>query len=202
MFRNGSEIITPVPVVLKPHDVALLLKVIAIENRSDSQESDHAYAPIPLRRIAEAARISLSEVHGFRTRALSIGLLRSQGERRVNRTGLMELLTHGVRWVFPASHGGLVRGIPTAHAAPPLSNHLVRGSDPPPVWEHPEGNERGIALSPLYPKVPEAALLDPEYYELLALTDALRSSDTRTRERNLAQTLLQERLERKNMDAF
>jgi len=37
-----------------------------------------------------------------------------------------------------------------------------------------EGNGPGIALHPLYPSVPEAALRNPALGELLALFEALR----------------------------
>jgi hypothetical protein len=47
-------------------------------------------------------------------------------------------------------------------------------------------------LLPLYESVPEAALEDPQFYELLALFDALRAGQAR--ERKLAAELLGERL--------
>lgn len=43
------------------------------------------------------------------------------------------------------------------------------------------------------PSVPEAALRDEKLYALLALFDALRSGQAR--ERNLAQSMLEERLQ-------
>ena len=45
-------------------------------------------------------------------------------------------------------------------------------------------------ITPLYPKVPQAAREDAQLYELLALTDALRVG--RPRERQLASDLLKE----------
>ena len=63
---------------------------------------------------------------------------------------------------------------------------------PATVWPHAEGPVRGIALIPLYPSVPAAALRNPALYENLALFDALRMG--RARERNLATTFFEERL--------
>jgi hypothetical protein len=54
---------------------------------------------------------------------------------------------------------------------------------------------RGIALTPLYKTVPEAAKRDSLLYERLALIDAIR--DGRARERNLAEKELKNSLQRK-----
>jgi len=87
----------------------------------------------------------------------------------------------------------VTRGMPTAHAAPPLSEEIM-GDDLPPVWPDPEGTVRGETLEPLYRTVPMAARNDPQLYELLALVDAIRIG--RARERNLAEKHLKERLEK------
>jgi hypothetical protein len=52
----------------------------------------------------------------------------------------------------------------------------------PPVWPYAEGPLRGIAFSPLYKNVPQAALRDSKLYELLALVDAIREGRARERE--------------------
>ncbi len=77
-----------------------------------------------------------------------------------------------------------MRGMPTAHAAPPLNGLIQQGSEPPPVWPTPNGTIRGTEFSPLYKNLPEAARRDPKLYELLALVDAIR--DGRAREREIA----------------
>lgn len=197
---------TPTPVILKPQDVALLLKLIVIENRSNGgggvTSGDESFSIPPLRQLAEATGISLAEVHNSLVRIRAVGLLMVNRGPHVNRRGLIELVTCGLRWIFPPSRGGLVRGIPTSYAAAPLADQLILGSDPPPVWAHPAGNERGVAFSPLYPKAVEAALQDPDFYELLVLADALRSNETRARERNLAQAFFRERLERRTKNVL
>jgi|SRR5208282_1265117 len=100
------------------------------------------------------------------------------------RENLKEFLIYGVKYAFPVHRGGIVRGVPTAHAAPPLKQHFAESFDPPPVWPDAEGSVRGVEFSPLYRNVPEAARRDPKLYELLALVDAIR--DGRTREREIA----------------
>jgi hypothetical protein len=75
-------------------------------------------------------------------------------------------------------------------------NRLIAASkEPIPVWPHPEGKKRGIALAPLYETVPEAALRDHALYEKLALVDALR--DGRVRERKLAEQEFKKLLRKK-----
>jgi hypothetical protein len=51
---------------------------------------------------------------------------------------------------------------------------------------------RGQAIEPLHPKIPEACLRDKKFYELMALTDALRVG--KAREHHLAVKLLKERI--------
>ncbi len=86
----------------------------------------------------------------------------------------------------------MTRGMPTAWAAPPLSEQIAAGDEPPPVWPDPEGEARGIAFEPLYRSAPKAAKRDRALYEMLALVDALR--DGRARERQLAAKELKARL--------
>jgi hypothetical protein len=100
------------------------------------------------------------------------------------RESLKEFLIHGVKYAFPVHRGGLVRGMPTAHAAPPINRQIAESSDLPPVWPDAEGTIRGLEFSPLYKNVPSAARRDPKLYELLALVDAIR--DGRAREREIA----------------
>lgn len=68
------------------------------------------------------------------------------------------------------------------------------GEDPIPVWPYAEGDQRGLALEPLYRSVPQSLAEYPDviFYELLVLIDAIRSA--RVRERNIAIKLLREKI--------
>ena len=165
---------------LKPQDLLVLLKLAA------QPEGDHSYP-----RLADALSMSASEVHASVRRAAQSGLLQLPA-RTVNRRALLEFLEHGVKYVFPAERGGVTRGLPTSHAAPPLSRHFRASSELPPVWADPEGTLRGEQLEPLYRSVPKAARADPELYEWLVLVDAVRAG--RARERELAVKELRSRL--------
>ena len=111
------------------------------------------------------------------------------------KANLKEFLIHGVKYAFPVHRGGLVRGIPTGYAAPPLNQQIAGLSEPPPVWPDPEGTVRGLEFSPLYKNVPVAARRNPKLYELLALVDAIR--DGRAREREIAIRELTARIDEK-----
>ena len=87
----------------------------------------------------------------------------------------------------------LYRGVPTAWAAPPLSNEIVQIDELPPVWPAADGEVRGLALEPLHPTAPGLAGSDPWMYEMLALIDGIRIGDARVR--RVAKDLLRVRLE-------
>lgn len=169
--------------ILKPQDVVILLKLVALGPQ-----------PWTYQRLAVELSISQSEVHAGVKRAVAARLMSnaSSGDGRPILPALEEFVLHGVRYAYPPDRGELARGMPTGYAAPPLNAVIVQPDEPPPVWPYAEGSVRGYSLSPLYPTVPAAAARDPKLYELLALVDALR--DGRARERNLAAKELASRL--------
>jgi len=164
---------------LKPQDVMLALK-LSLSNGADG------YVP-----LSNSLGISVSEIHAGVKRLTDARLL-VPGTKRIRRQLLRELLLHGVAYVFPAHLGAVVRGMPTAWAAPPFGGKIVGGAQLPPVWPDPEGEVQGEALEPLYKSAPAAARRDPALYDLLALVDAFRIG--RARERSIAAEGITERL--------
>jgi hypothetical protein len=168
--------------MLRPQDIVVLLKLSLEKGR-----------PTYLR-LANELHLYPSEVYASIKRARISHLVQGAAhEERLNRTGLLEFLMHGIRYVFPAEKGSLTRGVPTGYAAFPLKKHIAPDGDPVPVWPYAEGAVRGYSFSPLHKNVPKAALEDARLYELLALVDAVR--DGRARERELAGRELKLRLE-------
>ena len=102
----------------------------------------------------------------------------------------MEFLQYGIKYVFPQQPGAIVRGVPTAHSAPPL-NALIQ-SEEKYVWPSGKGIARGQSIVPLFSSVIDAVKIDPFFYELLALVDTLRVG--RTREREIAIKELKKRI--------
>ena len=130
--------------------------------------------------------ISASEIHASVGRLQECGLLGS--ERIPHKRNLMEFLLGGLRYVFPfRSSGTIVRGIPTAWAAP-IAKEVFAIDGAAPVWETPDGEAVGPSYAPLYPSVPKAALRSRRLYDLLALFDLLRGG--RIRERTWARDKL------------
>lgn len=130
--------------------------------------------------VAAELDLSASGVHRSLERADQAGLYDAR-RRKVNRAGLLELLAHGARYVFPAVRQGDARGIPTAWAAPPLVSRLSSSQQAVPVWPYAQGEVRGIGLEPLHPRVPKAVSRDRRLGESLALFDAIRIGNARER---------------------
>ena len=167
--------------VLKPQDILVLLKLVAINT------SDWSYNS-----LANNLAMSPAEVHAGIKRCAVARLFDPQRNAPI-RNALLEFLVHGVKYAFLPDRGALTRGVPTGYAAPPLNSIIVQTNDPPPVWPSPEGTTRGYEFSPLYKSVPKAVANDAALYELLVLVDAIR--DGRARERDLAVRELTKRLE-------
>jgi hypothetical protein len=172
---------------LLPQDIVVVLKLLISRRQT----------------YAELGRnLSLSSSQAFRSvdRAELARLLEPPAIRPIgfvglspNRGNLKEFLIHGVKYAFPVHRGGLVRGMPTAHAGPPLHEFFGESFDPPPVWPDANGTTRGTEFSPLYKNAPQAAGRDLKLYELLALIDAIR--DGRAREREIAVRELTSRID-------
>lgn len=120
--------------------------------------------------IADRLDISLSTAHQAVQRLIDAGLADEQ--RRADRQALLKFLLNGVRFAFFANLGPEVRGVPTSHSAPPLSDEIV--SDNQVVWPSAEGSVRGSAIAPLYPGAPALEARAPDLYRALTLVDALR----------------------------
>lgn len=133
--------------------------------------------------------ISASEISESLNRSAIAGLI-AKDKKRLMNMAILDFLEHGLRYVYPQQPGARVRGLPTAHAAAPLNQEII--SNEPYVWPYGEGTVRGESIEPLHPKLPEACLKDPFFYEFMALCDALRVG--RARERNLAIDILKKKL--------
>ncbi len=163
---------------MRPQDIVILLKIATFGQRSWQNKE-----------LAESLGISASEVSESLHRSRQAGLLASD-KKQLMINALLEFLEHGFKYIFPQQPGALVRGVPTAHSAPPLDKHI--NGDEIFVWPAATGVMRGQAIEPLHPGVPKACLADPSLHELLALVDALRVG--RMREQQLAIEELRKRI--------
>jgi hypothetical protein len=170
--------------VLRPQDLVVLLRL----------SLEHGASPT-YAALGSELGLTASEVHAGLERATIAQLARKDkaGKASVVRDALRLFVQHGARYSFPATRGGMTRGMPTGYAAPPLKDKIVQPSEPVPAWPHKNGTVRGVAFYPLYPTVPDAASRNPALYELLVLFDAVRGGSPR--ERALALEMLDERLQ-------
>ncbi|MFH4969334.1 hypothetical protein V8G61_14105 [Gaetbulibacter sp. M240] len=163
---------------MSPQDIVVLLKIITYANQPWYQDQ-----------LAQALQISQSEISKSLARSKFAGLIDNSG-KKVFKMALFEFLQYGIRYVFPEQPGALVRGVPTAHSALPLSQRIV--SEEHYVWPYGKGKIRGQAITPLYPSVVDAVQNDEKLHELLALVDALRVG--KAREKEIAVQALKDRI--------
>ncbi len=145
---------------MRPQDIVILLKIIALGDQDWY-----------LKDLAAQLNISNSEVSESLHRS-AIGGLINDDKKTIQRQELLEFLVYGVRYVFPAIEKKLARGMPTAFSASVLSEEFV--VENPYVWPAKGFSTKGISIAPLYHTVPQACKNDAAFYDLLALTDALR----------------------------
>ena len=148
-----------------------------------------------VRNLEAMTGISKSEISASLKRSISVGLAvldRKTKFPRANNRALKEFIEYGLKYVFPADPGKIMRGIPTSFAAPIMAGKLMSAGDVINVWPDPTGKEKGQSIQPLFKSVPRAVKQDPELYKLLALVDAIRLGNAR--ESKIAIELLEESL--------
>ena len=115
--------------ILKPQDVVILLKLVAIGKKEWSYS-----------RLAGNLWMSPSEVHAGVKRIIKARLASVQQDRVIpNVRNLEALLVHGVPYVFIPELGEVTRGMPTGYAGPALSHFFQASGDFPPIWPDPDG---------------------------------------------------------------
>ena len=162
---------------MRPQDVVVLLKLAIMKENWLAKD------------LSKNLKISASEISESLNRSAIAGLL-SADKQILMKKAFLEFLEYGLKFVFPQKSGAVLRGIPTAHSAPPLSQLL--NADEIFVWPYAKGNYRGQTIEPLYKTVPEISLTDEKLYELLALTDAIRIG--KMREQKIAIEELKKRI--------
>lgn len=131
--------------------------------------------------------ISKSQISLSLKRMYNVGLAKIDRKTQLpkaNTKALLEFITYGIKYVFPAKEGKITRGIATSIAAPVLRGKLMTSGDLPPVWPYAKGKTKGMAVEPLHSNIFKTVQKDKRMYAMLALVDAVRIGHPR--ERNLA----------------
>lgn len=187
---------------MKSQDIVVLLKLVCLNQQEESRSGSvvpengmREIDPYSARDLERALGVSKSEINASINRSLASGLLvkiRNSRGYKPNSRVLFNFLIHGLKYVFPAIPGAMIRGIPTAFEAPMLKGQLLSGGDYIYVWPHAKGIQMGQSINPLFKTVPGAALKEESLYEYLALADSLRLGNSR--EVRLASEILSSRL--------
>ncbi|QJT07598.1 hypothetical protein [Oceanidesulfovibrio marinus] len=166
---------------LLPQDVLVMLKLAV------SPPPEWSYD-----RLAYQLGMSPSMAHSAVKRATRAALFDPMHKRPRNEA-LIEFLIHGVKYAFPPDIGATVTGVPTAFVSPEMQDSAPTDlAGEYYVWPYPNGEHRGVSLSPLYRSVPEIARYDAAMHTALGLLDSIRIG--REPEQKLAEQLLGEML--------
>ena len=153
--------------MLKGQDIALVIKLLLKQKANCSTE--HA-------KLAFELFISQSEVSKGMVRLERAKLISRYSDQsiEVHKHALSEMLIHGLKYFMVADLNLPKRGVVTAHSFPSIKKLMV--SDEEYVWPFDEGNQKGIALSPLYKTLPNAIYRtsDDEFHEVMSALDLLR----------------------------
>ncbi len=145
---------------MRPQDIVVLLKIIALNGRT-WQNKD----------LANELYISGSEISKSLARSEFAGLI-GHDKRKVFRLSLMEFIQYGLHYVFPARAGGMSNGILTGHSHPVVAEKFH--PELKYVWPDASSYDRGLSIQPLYPTVVKAVKEDTTLYKLLAMIDVIR----------------------------
>ena len=162
--------------VIKPQDVAILVKILSRKHIGDWRQVD----------LAIDLGLSQGEIAKALARLNKAGLVVN---KRANRSASLEFILHAIKYVFPIELGSLAIGLPTAISAPAHKDSVVQSSDDVFVWPSLKGKVRGQVIMPFYPKLAEAAMKDKEFYDIMSAIEILRMG--RSRERKAAEQFLE-----------
>ena len=143
-----------------------------------------------------AIHLAMVPSDGYENLSQSLGISTGAAHRAVGRLEKAELLVpakrttildnleefviHGVRYAFYPVIGPETIGIATGTLAGQEDNGPLVGGDSH-VWPTASGSDRGLALTPLYPKAISTPLANPPLYRALAIVDGLRIGGARER---------------------
>ena len=118
---------------LKPLDLAVLFMLVIIR-----REPKYTYAA-----LAKLMMLSQFEVHASVQRLIAAKLIVNAGEYfRPVMEAIRHYVLFGASYCYPAIRGEATIGFATAYGVPPLSEKVLFSQEMPPVWPHPEGDQR------------------------------------------------------------
>jgi len=176
--------------MMKSQDILILLKLVSLHQNPGVQPADFS-----VRSLAASTGISKTEISASLNRSFDVGLARHDRKNQLpvaNSKILLDFIISGIRYVFPANPGAVVRGMPTSFEAPGLEGLLSSVGEYHYVWPDSESSDSGQGIAALYKTAPLAGKKDAKLYQSMALVDAIRLGNAR--EVAIAKDALKKRL--------
>lgn len=124
---------------IKSQDIVVLGKLITDEKWPSQKD------------IAISLGLSQSEIsHSLKTLE-QVGLINS-GQRNVNKLAVTEFIVHALKFFYPSEKHGVGRGISVGPSSA-YFNKRVHSDEFHYVWPDPNGDTKGILISPLLPQL-------------------------------------------------
>ena len=181
---------------MKSQDIFILLKLVSLEQQAKDNIGSGLLQPakgyvydwqgweLDEEQLARDFEQSQSEMYSNRGLEASTGVSKSEVNASIKRSmsvgmAKLDIIIHGIKYVYPAKPSAIARGIPTSIAAPVLEGKLMTAGEYIHVWPDALGKEKGQSIEPLYKSVPMAVRKDPRLYGFLALVDAIRLGASR-----------------------
>lgn len=168
--------------MLKGQDIAILIKLLL---KLQAKEN------IEFKNIAHELYISQSEVTKSIKRLEKSKLLTrySDASIELHKHELIELLVHGVKYLFPAEINIATRGMPAAYSSPHFKKIIL--SEETYIWPYINGDTKGLALTPIYKTLPNALDRSPDesFYVIISALDLIRLGGKR--ENKIAKNVLE-----------
>ena len=146
---------------IKPQDVLVLSKIIAIQNEVFKQLD-----------LALELGISQAEIAHSLNRLKRAGLL-NENKKKLNKLAVIEFFKHVLKFLFPVELEGSARGISIGPSAD-FIKRKVRNDDFGIVVEDIDGKDKGVAVVPIYKTVAKAIKNDEKLYKIICLVDIFR----------------------------
>lgn len=145
---------------IKPQDVVILGKLISDKDCRSQKE------------IADSLGLSQAEIsHALKTLA-HVGLI-NLATKKVNKLAVTEFITHALKFLFPIEKKGTGRGISIGPSSS-IFKGKVQSDDYNYIWPDPDGDSKGVVITPLLSNLPKSAIGNETLFTYLNVIEIFR----------------------------
>lgn len=146
--------------VIKPQDVVILGKLIS-EKVWPSQKE-----------IGDSLKLSQAEIsHALKTLD-QIGLI-NLTTKKINKLAVTEFITHALKFLYPIEKKGTGRGILIGPSSSTFKGK-VQSDEYNYIWPDPNGDSKGIVVTPLLPELSNSVKENDILYTFLNVVEIFR----------------------------